>query len=55
MIITLRDRRELFQIDYTIVPAQVIMVDVEAKTIFIKLVLGHIRKSARLSLDINLF
>jgi len=30
MITILRDRRELFQIDYAIVPAQVIMVNVEA-------------------------
>jgi len=43
MIITLRDRWELFQIDCTIVPAQAIMVDAEAILIFIKFVLGHLK------------
>ena len=41
MTITLRDGEELFQIDYTIVPASVIIVDAEAWIIFIKFVLGH--------------
>ena len=41
MIITLRDRRELFRIDCTIAPAQAIMLDAEAILIFIKFVLGH--------------